>query len=165
MFGKRGVSPFIAFVLVVSISVATTVLIIRAWDTSLDKTKNYAKINEAKGVMNSINSAIKEVAAEGEGSSRKLSFSTSGGEYRVSSSEDSITFVMDSREELFSQGMSTREGDLYMEVYQNYTVKLKLNYTNIDIITDKRWSSGSYNFIVKNNGTSSGKTELVFDIV
>lgn len=164
MFGKRGVSPFIAFVLVVSISVATTVLIVRIWDTSLDKTKNYAKINEAKGVMNSINSAIKEVAAEGEGSSRKISLSMSGGEYRVSSVGDSITFVMDSREEIFSQGMSKKEGDLYMEACQNYTVVLKLNYTNVDIVTNKRWSSGSYNFIVKNNGTSFGKTELVFDI-
>ncbi|UCG95411.1 MAG: hypothetical protein JSV92_05255 [archaeon] len=165
MSGRKGISPFIAFVLVVTISVAATILVMRAWSGSLEKTQDYSIINEARGVMNSINSAVKNVVAEGEGSSRRLSFSISGGHYRVSSSQDSITFSLDSRKELFSPGMSKREGDLYLEAYQNYTVKLKLNYTSIDLVTDKRWSKGSYIFMVKNNGTSSGKAELVFDIL
>jgi|GEM_PF-1799203 len=163
MFGLKGINPFLAFILVSAISIAATVLILRYWDTSSEKIENYAKINEAKGVLNSINSAIKEVVFEGEGSSRKLSFSTRGGEYRVSSSEDSVTFVMNSNEELLSPS-NFMEGDLHIEAYNNYTVKMKLNYTNMDIVTDERWSSGSFGLVIKNNGTSTGKAKIVFEI-
>jgi len=165
MIGTKGVGPFIAFVLVTAISIAGIVIVMRGWDTSLEKTENYATVSEAKGVMNSINSAVKEVSAEGEDSSRKLSLSISGGRYRVSATEDSIVFVLDSREEIFSPGLSKREGDLYVDVYQNYTVRLKLNYTSIDLVSDTRWSSGSYHILVKNNGTASGKAEIVFDLL
>lgn len=165
MIGRKGVSPFIAFVLVTAISIAGIVIVMRGWDTSLEKTENYAIVSEAKGVLNSINSAIKEVSAEGEGSARKLSLSISGGQYRVSSAQDSIVFVLDNREEIFSPGLSKKEGDMYVEAYQNYTISLKLNYTSIDIATDNRWSSGSYHILVKNNDTSSGKAVIVFDLL
>ncbi len=161
---KKGISPFIAFILVVAISVASVVIIMRLWGNSLEKFQGYAAVNDAKGVMSSINSAVKEVSVEGEGSSRKLSVSVSGGEYRVSAADDSVIFILDSGEELFPTGLS-EEGDLTMETHGNYTVSLTLDYESMDIVTDERWSGGSYNILVRNNGTSSGKVQLVFDIV
>ncbi len=163
MFSK-GISPFIAFMLVVAISVAATVLVFRSWSGSYEKVEGYAMVTEAKGVLNSINSAIRVVAFEGEGSSRKLSFSVSGGEYRISSASDSVFFVMNSDQELFSPGTLT-EGDLFMEFFDNHTVRIKLNYTSVDIATDERWSSGYHNFVVKNNGTSGGGPEILFSVL
>jgi hypothetical protein len=136
----------------------------RAWNPTYEKTRDYATVEEAKGFMISLNSAIKQVTAKGEGSSRKLSFSVSDGEYRVSASDDSVIYTLEPEGELFSPGMSKKEGDLYIEAYQDYNVKIKLNYTSMDIITDNRWASGSHNLVVKNNGTSSGKSEIVFDL-
>jgi len=45
----------------------------------------------------------------------------------------------------------------------NYVVDLILQYTNINIVNDLRIGEGSYNLIIKNNGTSSGKVNLVIE--
>ena len=74
----KGIGPFIAFVLVVAISVAGIVLVMRMGTPLLEKTEDFSKYSEAKNIMNQINSAIKEVSYEGEGSSRRLNILSSG---------------------------------------------------------------------------------------
>ena len=161
---KKGISPFIAFVLVVVISIASTMLVLRFWGNSMEKVQGYAMVNEAKGVMSSIGSAVREVSAEGEGSSRLVSMTVSGGEYRASAAQDSVTYVLDGRGELFSAGTVT-EGDLVVETYSNDTVVISIDCGGADILTDGRWPRGSYNVLVRNNGTSSGRVQLVFENV
>ena len=109
---KKGLSPFISLILVVMISIAGMVLVLRIGRPLLEKMEDFSRFSEAKDVMNQINSAIKEVSYEGNGSSRKLGAKISGGEYRVSSSEDSIIYELESKYELFPPGMWKRDGDL-----------------------------------------------------
>ncbi len=163
MFGKKGVNPFIAFIFVVMISISVTIIIIRTWDYNLNESQDYFILNEAKGTIKTMDSSIKEVVYEGEGSSRKISFTVSQGEYRISSVNNSIKFILHSEDNVFSKG-TKKEGNFYI-ITKNNSLELKLNYTNIDIVSDERLSRGSYNFIVKNNGTSSGKSKLIFSLV
>lgn len=165
MLGKKGISPFIAFVLVVAISIAGMVLVLRIGRPLLEKTEDFSKLSEAKDTMNQINSAIKEVSYEGNGSSRKLSVMISGGEYRVSDSSNSITYEMESKHELFSPGLSKKEGDMYVEFYSNYTLKLILNSTNVNITNNERWARGHYSLVIKNEGYSGDKNNIRINVV
>ncbi len=118
---KKGLSPFISLILVVMISIAGIVLVLRIGRPLLEKTEDFSMFSEAKDMMNQINSAIKEVSYEGNGSSRKLGAKISGGEYRVSSSENSIIYELESKYELFPSGMWKKDGDLV--IYTGADVK------------------------------------------
>ncbi len=163
----KGLGSFMAFVLVVAISVAGIIVVLRMGRPLLDKTEDYSQFTEAKNIMRQINSAVKEVLFEGEGSSRKLAILSSGGRYVVSSSTDCITYTMLSDYELFTPGMETTEGDLTIRFYSNYTLELVLNYTamNVNITTDERWGKGSYNILVKNEGYSGGKNKISIEVI
>ena len=163
----KGIGPFIAFILVVAISVAGVVLVLRIGKPLIEKTEDFSKFSEAKNLMNQINSAVKEVSYEGNGSARKMSFVSSGGEYRVSSATDTIVYTLESEYELFSPGMETTEGDLTIRFYSNYTLKLVLNYTErgINITNNERWTKGSYNLLIKNEGYSRGKNKIRIEII
>ncbi|UCG95412.1 MAG: hypothetical protein JSV92_05260 [archaeon] len=162
---KKGLSPFMSLILVVVISVAGMVLVLRMGEPLMNKTEDFSEFSESRDAMNRINSAIKDVSYEGNGSSRKISLNSREGEYRVSASGDSVTYKMESKYELFSTGMSKREGDLYIDFYENNTLKLILNSTNIDITTTERWGTGSYNILIKNEGYSGGKTRISFTLL
>ena len=161
---KKGLSPFISLILVVMISMAGMVLVLRIGGPLLEKIEDLSRFSEAKDVMNQINSAIKEVSYEGNGSSRKLGVKISGGKYRVSSSEDSIIYELESKYELFSSDLSRREGDFYIE-FKNNTVKLILNQTNVNISNNERWAEGYYDIFVKNEGYSGGKTGIRVSVI
>jgi|GEM_PF-1466461 len=108
----KGLSPLISLILVAVISIASIVLVLRIGNPLLERIEETSTFSEAKDIMNQINSAVKEVSYEGNGSSRKLNILVKGGEYRVLPDEDSIVYQMESRYELFSKGMWKSEGDL-----------------------------------------------------
>jgi len=112
MLNKKGLSPFLAFILVVVISISTVAIILRVWNPYFEKSKDFATFTQAESTMSSLNSLIKQVAYEGEGSSRKLTFDSSEGEYRISSSENKITYELQSKYKLFPTAMCKKEGDL-----------------------------------------------------
>jgi len=112
MLDKKGINVFLAFVLVVTISIAGVVVVMRVWQPYFERSRDFATLTEARSVMNNINSLIKQVAYEGEGSSRKITFDSSGGEYRFYSSDDKIIYELESKYQLFPPGMCKREGDL-----------------------------------------------------
>lgn len=161
---KKGLSPFFSLILIIAISLAGIVLVLRVATPFVEKTEDYSRFTEAKGLMNRFNSAINEVSAEGNGSSRKIQATVSGGEYRVSAADDAITYELETKHELFSSGMSRAEGDLYVEFY-NSTLRLILNSTTIDVTNDERWSRGFYEILVKSEGFSGGKNMVSVAVV
>ncbi len=161
---KKGLSPFFSLILVVAISLAGIVLVLRVATPFVEKTEDYSRFSEAKDLMNQINSAVKEVSAEGNGSSRKIQATISGGEYRVSASEDAITYEMETRHDLFSSGLSRSEGDLYVEFY-NSTLMLILNSTAMNLTNDERWSRGFYEILVRSGGFSGGNNMVSVAVV
>ena len=164
MLGKKGVSPFIAFILVVVISIAGVIIVMRIGSPLLEKTEEYSNSENAKNTMMEINSAIKEVSFEGNGSSRSLSIRNKKGVYRVSSSRDELTYTLNTKDYLFSDDLSRKEGDIYME-FNNRTLVYRINHTEVDMVSDERWSSGSYQIVVKNEGYSGGKTRVSISVL
>ncbi len=156
---KKAMSPFISLVLVVSISIAGIVLVLRMGGPLLEKTEDFSRFSESKEFLNQLNSAVKDVSYEGNGSSRIVTFVSSGGVYRVSSLYDTVTYEMTSKYDLFSENLSKKEGDINIK-FQNKTLLMSLNYTKMDIIEDERWSSGQYSIMVKNNGYYQNKTMI-----
>ena len=160
---QKGISPFISLILVVMISISGIVLVLRIGRPLMEKTEDYSVVLEAKDVMNQINSAMKDVSYEGNGSSRKLNVKISRGTYHTSFSDDSITYELNSKHKLFSD-MSKKEGDLYVEFY-NDTLKLIVNSTKVDITNNERWSRGNYNIVINNEGYSGGKTKISVNVI
>lgn len=109
---RKGISPMMSLILIVAVSMASIALVLRVGSPLLEKTEEFSSFSEAKNSMHRINSAVKEVSYEGNGSSRKIGITVGKGEYKVSSADNSVIYEMESEHELFSKGMWKREGDI-----------------------------------------------------
>jgi hypothetical protein len=108
----KGISPIIGLALTILLVTSTTILIVTVLKPTLDKAKAYSIFNEGIQNLELLNSAIKEVASEAEGSKRTISITVSDGEYKINSPYDWLYFEYDPPADL---GLSGRRGDIWIE--------------------------------------------------
>jgi hypothetical protein len=157
----KGVEPIIAAVLIIAISVAGIAIVLEYGRNSVSRLNEMSLYNEAKGVLDQTEDAINSVASEGEGSTRVLRLSISGGEYVVSSASDAITFTMESKSQLVGNGVTKNEDELEI-TGQRQTVVMKASYPELDIISDYSFGAGHRTIVVRNEGydQASGKQSI-----
>ena len=112
MKGKKGVSPLIATVLVIMISVIVIGLVIHIGLPAIDRAKESATLNEALQNMRVLDNLIREVMSEGGGSLRSMDLKVSGGTYKVNEQANSIDFEFDMKSDLVRPGTFVQEGNL-----------------------------------------------------
>ncbi|MBU3896682.1 MAG: hypothetical protein KJ697_01990 [Nanoarchaeota archaeon] len=100
----KGVSVLIAFVLVIVISVAALTIALNIGNPTIEKSKEIIILNEGKSNLKIIDSTINQVLQEGDGSSRRLSISVSGGTYNIKNNR--LEFVMDTKYQIVSETFS-----------------------------------------------------------
>jgi hypothetical protein len=108
----KGISPIIGLALTILLVTSATILIVTVLKPTLDKAKAYSIFNEGIQNLELLNSAIKEVTSEAEGSKRTVSITVSDGEYKINSSYDWLYFEYDPPADL---GLSGRRGDIWIE--------------------------------------------------
>ena len=108
----KGISPIIGLALTILLVTSTTILIVTVLKPTLDKAKAYSIFNEGIQNLELLNSAIKEVASEAEGSKRTISITVSDGEYKINSAYDWLYFEYDPPADL---GLAGRRGDIWIE--------------------------------------------------
>jgi hypothetical protein len=109
---KKGVSTFIAFALTILFLTFAVVLVMTIVTPTLDRAKESGVVIEAFSNLELIDSAIKEVASEAQGSKRTISLTVSGGDYRVDKDKEWIYFEFDAKTDL---GLGGGRGDIKIE--------------------------------------------------
>lgn len=111
--------------------------------------------------LNSINNQMSEVTLS-SGSQREISLVVKKGEYIIDSLNNSIYYVLDGTNLLYSEpGEEIKNGDVYykteIKTGKKYTITLKLDYSNFNITyrdkdEEKRLTSAptAYNLLIQN---------------
>jgi hypothetical protein len=112
-------------------------------------------------VLDQTEDAINSVVSEGEGSTRVLRLSISGGDYSVSSANDTVTFTMESKSQLVGDGVTRNEDELEI-TGQRQLVIMKVSYPELDIISDYSFGAGYRTIVIRNEGYDqpSGKQRI-----
>jgi hypothetical protein len=108
----KGVSPFIASVLTILFGVLMLGIVLGVVNPTFKRAQDSTVITDSFQNLNLLNSAIKEVASEAQGSKRTVSISVSGGEYSIDGTTDSILFTYDPSQNMYLTGT---KGDIKIE--------------------------------------------------
>jgi len=147
----KGVDVIIASVLVLIISIAAIFISLQLGGPSTQRAKEILLMQEGENTLTLIDNAVKNVLSEGEGSTRVLKLSLSGGSYKIDNATNSITFSMDSTSQIIAEGVSKVENDI------NFTgepgaVYLNLSLDELKITNEEEFGRGYHTLTIRNNG-------------
>jgi hypothetical protein len=153
--GRKGISPLIATVLAILFGVTTLGIALGVVNPAFRRMKDTSIVNDEFHTLETLNTAIKEVASESDGSKRIVPVTITDGTLRVNSTYDWLYFEYEPSE---AMDISGEKGDIRIEHglefadYFNYYAdgsKATPTWTN----TSGQWivSGGAYS---GTNGTS-----------
>lgn len=157
----KGIHPLVATVLLIALTFVAISIAFQIGDPIVDRSEEILLFQDAKNNLLTLDIAIKDVVFQGEGARRNIILSTLGGNYVIDDSTDEITFRMDSPSQIFSAGLSNITDGINITGSPG-EITMLLSYTDVDILDNAAFDSGSWNVIVSNEGYNSvsGKTEL-----
>jgi len=121
---RKGLNPFVSMVLVVLFGVAMMTLIISGLKPTFDRARDTTATNEALQNLPLINTAIKEVASESQGSRRTLTLTVTYGTYKIDHSKDWLYFDYDLLSDLDIEGtigdIKIEKGDEFLDYFNHY---------------------------------------------
>ncbi len=152
---QKGISTLVSFVMVAAISIISVSIVLSIGLPAIDRGKDAALISEAKNIMQTIDSAARQVLFEGNGAQRVFSISSTGGDYFVEKDTDSIKFKLNSISNVIDPGTRKTEGNLLIsagtdvkaseyDANSDGTGELVLENTRILFAVQKLGNSSSY---------------------
>jgi hypothetical protein len=147
----KGMSSYISAVLVFAIGMATIYLVLAVIKPTLDKTKDTAIVTEAFQNIQLINTNIKEVVSESEGSKRTISLRVTEGTYTVDSLCNCINFTYNLKSDL---SISGQRNDVNITRDMN-TLNLFIKYNSMGIQGSDHFSKGINSVIISHNGINT----------
>jgi len=151
----KGVDTLVAFILVIVISVAALTIALNIGNPTIERSKEILILNEGKSNLKIIDSTIGQVLQEGDGSSRRLSITVTGGTYYISSS--SIEFKMDTKYQIVNE---TLNGLPYYVVEDGISVEASRGkiYLYVDylfnFVNNARFERGANSILISNKAGS-----------
>lgn len=109
---RLGLSPLISMVMVIAFSIVGIVLVLNTINPTIEKTKDATIISEAQQNLQLLNSIIKEVASEANGSKRTITISITDGVYYFDPMLDYLYFSYNPSQPINLIGT---KGDIQME--------------------------------------------------
>lgn len=158
----KGISPFIAYALVILLSVTAIAIAVTVLMPFLNRAHDSIVVNEALNNMNALDSAIKEVASEGVGSITKVQLHITGGEITALSTYNNTLFYdyQLSSNMLPQKEFTTQQSTWVLTCqYQGGTnLELRLHYNNILVVSNGNGISGrNVEVCVQKTGMSNGQ--------
>lgn len=150
MMRNRALSPYISAALVIFIGVMAISLSLGMLRPTLNRARDSAILDEAIRNMELIDSTIRGVASEGEGSRRTIYLRVTEGTYRVDSDANTINFTYRMKEGL---DVSGRRGRINI-ARSGKDLNLFIRYTNLDLLGTPRFARGMNSVIILHNGTN-----------
>jgi len=160
----KGVHPLLAMSLVIVISLVATMMVLQMGAPAIQRTKEIALLQEGKSNLIEVKSYINDVVQEGEGSTRNLPISISGGSYFIDTQTDMIAFSMESSAQIIGVGVSKKEDDIDITGHLG-KIYLNLSFYNIDITGGGEFGKGSRTLVIKNNGFNSAIQKQTINII
>jgi hypothetical protein len=121
---KKAVSPLISFVLTILLVSAATTIVLTVIKPTFDRMSDSSIINEATQNLELMNSAIKQVASESQGSKRTISLTVSDGEYGINAAKDFIYYNYSTKTDFSLQGISGNvrldKSPVFIDYFNNY---------------------------------------------
>ena len=111
---KKGISPLLSTVLIIFITITAITLVLILGLPTINKTKESIILNEALQNMRILDNAIKEVASEGVGSKKTLSFKVTDGVYSVKEETNNINFEYMVKYGTIQPGTFLKEGNIIL---------------------------------------------------
>jgi hypothetical protein len=145
----KGVDAMIASVLIILISITAIFIALQYGNPSTQKAKEILLMQEGKNNLITIDDAVRNVVAEGEGSTRAVRLSISGGSYLVD--DDSVSFTMESRSQLVGDGVTNVENGINITGSTNI-VFMVLDYDGYVINGGQEFGKGQRTVTVRNEG-------------
>lgn len=159
----RGVDALIATVFIILISIVGIAIVLESSQPSVGRLQEISLFDEAKNILAQIDNAVRDVSQEGEGSTRVLQISVSGGSYFIDTDKDAVIFSMDSRSQIVGVGVSKTEGNINMFGELN-KVFLNISYSNINVTDGGRFGRGYHSLTIRNNGYDSINQKQIISI-
>lgn len=147
----KGVDALIATVFIIMISIVGIAIVLESSQPSVGRVQEISLMKEGKSVLTQIDNAVREVSQEGEGSTRTLQLSISGGSYFIDGENDVVIFFMDSTSQIVGEGISQKENNVNVFGGKK-SVYMNISYTNINIINEERFGKGYRTLTIRNNG-------------
>ncbi|HLC51132.1 MAG TPA: hypothetical protein VJH90_02030 [archaeon] len=156
----KGVDALIATVLILAISIAAIALALQLGKPGLDRNQEILIFQEAKANLIAFDAAIKEVVSQGNGSTRVVDTSVTGGEYSIDSTAENIVFAMQSKAQIVGEGISNIESGVNVTGYLE-EVRLRADYA-YNILESSKFGAGKRRIVIRNEGfdASAGKQLL-----
>jgi len=158
----KGVDALIASVLIILISVTAIFIAFQLGNPSTEKAKEILLMQEGKNNLMTIDNAVKNVLAEGEGSTRALRLTISGGYYTIDNITNSVLFSMESRAQIVGDGISKIEDGINI-TGATRMIYLRLQYSNIQIKGKGEVGRGTHTITVRNDGyNSTSQKQIIY---
>ena len=165
---RKGISVILSYALVFAIVITATALAYRWGEGEISELKDIKNLNSAENIFINIDSMIKEVNREGEGSSRKMRINFDKGEFIPSSYHVSITsferdlkalsMLLEVKTNVLDANM-TRDGNI-LKSYSNNIFRITESYLDICAETDENNVYTVINLIETDNVVISGNKEI-----
>ncbi len=130
----KGLSPLVGLALTIGISTAAVAITVALILPTMDRMKDSSIISEGLENLELINSAIREVASESEGSRRTITFTVTDGEYIIDNNKELIYFEYTPKSDLLLEGTM---GNVYLE--RNPVFLEYFNYYQADSDASPTW--------------------------
>ncbi len=152
----KGIDALIASVLIIAITIAAIAIALQLSNSSTDKMKEIMLMQEGKDNLVTIDNSVKDVLTEGEGSTRALRLTVSGGSYVID--DDSVSFVMETMSQIVGVGVSKVESGVNITGSEG-VISLMISYDDLVIAGGGDFGRGQRTVTVRNDGfnATSGK--------
>lgn len=155
---RKGQNEMLGTVIILVIIIVATILVVSRIYPLLAQGKETVSLDEAKQMMTSLDSAIKELSFEAPGAKRTVTLKTTGGRFRVSGAENKIKYQIDTTSELITPGTRSKEGPLIITSGQNF--RAYESDVDSDGTTDLVLESQYVLFAVKKVGSPSSPASI-----
>ena len=158
----KGVDALIASVLIIAISITAIFIALQLGNPSTERAKEILLMQEGKNNLITIDNAVKNVLTEGEGSTRALRLTVSGGQYTIDNSTNSVLFSMETRAQIVGDGVSKIEDEINI-TGDTRMVYLRLQYNNIQVTGKGEIDRGTRTITVRNDGyNSTSQKQIIY---
>jgi hypothetical protein len=147
----KGVSVIIAAAIVIAIGITAAYLVLNLSSPGTNRVKEMLLMQEAKDTLISIDNSVRSVSEEGQGSTRNLKITVSGGYYSIDTDEEAVVFTMDSFAQIIGEGISKTEDGINIRGEPG-KVYLNITYDNYNLTGGVEFGKGTYSLIVRNEG-------------
>ena len=149
----KALSHFVSFTLVILFVITSVSLVLVVVTPALDKAKDSSTITEAFRNLETIDTAIKEVASEGENAKRTINIKITEGTIKSDPTNDYLNFTYTLKEDT---SLSGQRNNINI-TKSGRELTLFIAYSNIDINGTAHFTKGDNKIIIENQGVSNNK--------